>query len=361
MRDMQHLAGNRKIPVPHAPPHTQMTRFLKPTLALAFAAMLAHGLLAQVIPPQGRLTLTNSVAVMNSDVTNTSTVYYQPYAGGSLPLWNGTAWTSYFFGSPMTLTLSSTYQTSGNIYDIYAFLDSSSVLRIGVVTVPWYTLTTRWGSGLGGCSDVSALNGIWVNAQGQTLNNGSSTYNPAAQRATYLGSIYTTGNGETSVQFHLSAASGGSNPVIGLWNAYNRVKIEASEFDSKSSWTYVAPSGGGIQPADNSTNNRITYLDGLAQTNISAKYQSVLYPVSQGGGVGVGIDSTSAFSGLAGAENSVSTVQYNSEEGKASSYPLLGLHYVQALEGSNNTNTLTLFGTFSSIGQSSGLFLDTEF
>jgi hypothetical protein len=54
-------------------------------------------------------------------------------------------------------------------------------------------------------------------------------------------------------------------------------------------------------------------------------------------------------------------VQTNSEEGKMSAYPQLGLHYVQALEAANNTNSLTFYGSFSSIGQVSGLFLDTEY
>ena len=49
-----------------------MNYFLTITLFLAFAVTFAHSLCAQMLRPEGRLTLTSNTPVMTSDVANTS-------------------------------------------------------------------------------------------------------------------------------------------------------------------------------------------------------------------------------------------------------------------------------------------------
>ena len=43
------------------------------------------------ITPQGRLTLTTQRPVMTTDVVLATTIYYTPYVGGRVPLYNGTS------------------------------------------------------------------------------------------------------------------------------------------------------------------------------------------------------------------------------------------------------------------------------
>jgi hypothetical protein len=70
---------------------------LKFALAFALAATTA---LAQATPPQGRLTLISGTPVMTSDIVNASTLYYAPYVGNSIPIYNGTSMQSNTFSHP---------------------------------------------------------------------------------------------------------------------------------------------------------------------------------------------------------------------------------------------------------------------
>ena len=195
--------------------------------------------------------------------------------------------------------------------------------------------------------------------------NGTGSVSVPEYEGTYLGSAYMDVAGKVSVQVMPTAASGGpSSPgaLIGLYNQYNRVRVTARELDNKSSWTYT---GGSYREADNSPNNRITYLDGGPGTgaiNIDARYRCVLAPSNQAGTVGVAFDTTSSFPVIAwGISNYGGTsLQYNSAEGELTQGPTLGLNYVQAMEGANNTNTMTFYGTLSAY-PSAGLYLTTEY
>ena len=107
--------------------------------------------------------------------------------------------------------------------------------------------------------------------------------------------------------------------------------------DSTSSWTYSSST---IRPADNNTNNRITFLDGLQQSSLTANYQNVASISTGNIALGIGVDSTTAYTGAMadtfagnGALNSITQ-----------NTPLLGLHYVQALECTPNGAVAT--GTY---------------
>jgi hypothetical protein len=50
-----------------------------------------------VASPGGRLTLTSGVPVMTADVAAATTIYYTPYAGNSIPIYNGTVFVPYAF------------------------------------------------------------------------------------------------------------------------------------------------------------------------------------------------------------------------------------------------------------------------
>ena len=116
-----------------------MNRLLRIALCLAFAVTLAHTSFAQVTAPQGRLTLVTGQPILQSDQTDIGTIYYTAYIGNQVPIYNPSTgtFTSYYFTSDLVLTLESTYQAVDTIYDIYAYVDSSSNLNIGINAASW--------------------------------------------------------------------------------------------------------------------------------------------------------------------------------------------------------------------------------
>jgi hypothetical protein len=189
-------------------------------VVVAVAALLSFAALAQITPPQGRLTLTSSAPVMTGDVVGSSTIYYAPYVGDSVPIYNTgeVSWSYYTFDSEPTLTLTTTAQLSGKVYDIFAVYDyGDSSVFIGTGPA-WSSLTSR-GSGIG-TTQLEMIDGVWVNANAMYIaSNGTSLEVDAPGGATYLGSVYMTANGETSVNIKPTPANGGTGNIIGIWNA----------------------------------------------------------------------------------------------------------------------------------------------
>jgi hypothetical protein len=238
--------------------------------AVTLAALLsvaAFGQAPTIIPPEGRLTLTSNTPVMTGDVTSATTIYYAPYLGNSMPSSNGTSFSNSTFNSQLTLTLNSTQQTAGNVYDIFTFFSSPNWF---ICVGPAWASTTSRGTGAG-TTQLTQLEGLWVNAVAlTTCHNGTTNGEFAADVALYLGSVYMTANGETSMVLKPSAASGGTANVMGLYNAYNRVRTTAYSRDSTSNWLYATASW---RAADNSTSNEITFLDGLQQSPATGQLQ----------------------------------------------------------------------------------------
>jgi hypothetical protein len=243
-----------------------MTSFRKFALLFVFAAFCTASSFTQTLTPQGRLTLVSNTPVMTSDVVNATTVYYTPYVGSYLPACTSVCAGSWAQFNELTLTLNASHQLAGNIYDLFVFQSGASLV-LGANSVPWPSINSR-GSGF---AQLHLVSGIWTSATGTGSSlyyNGTTGYSDILNPV-YVGSIYMTGDGETSMQFKPAAAAGGSNPILGLYNAYNRVRVTSEESDSNSSWTYNSPS---VQPADNNSNNSIRLIDGLAQSRVEGEY-----------------------------------------------------------------------------------------
>ena len=63
-------------------------------------------------PPQGRLTLTSMTPVMTSDQVAATNVYYTPYQGNIVPIYNAANTESYTFGE-LTMALNSANHLNG--------------------------------------------------------------------------------------------------------------------------------------------------------------------------------------------------------------------------------------------------------
>jgi hypothetical protein len=182
--------------------------------------------------PQGRLSLTPSTPVLVSDTTNNG-VYYTPYVGNLIPVYNGSTMIPTTFSELFLTPVAS--HAANTIYDVFVF-SNSGVLTL--VTGPaWNTSTAGAGArGTGaGTTQLTRVQGLWTNAVSMSARNGSTTYTVGANLGTYVGSIFIDSGG-TSTTRHIGY---GQSRKWGLWNAYNRVPIFIQAGDSTASWNYT--------------------------------------------------------------------------------------------------------------------------
>jgi hypothetical protein len=277
-------------------------------------------------PPQGRLTLTSGVPVMSADVVGATSIYYTPYQGNAVPIWNGTAWVTSAF-TQLTMAMSTTAHLSGNLYDLFIYNTGSS-LAIGAGPA-WVSTTTR-GSGAGS-TQIDQSTGLWTNTNSITLTNGSGTATVGANEATYVGTFYATANGQTTMQFAPAPQNGGTNNVLGVYNAYNRVEIGSVNQDNTGgTWSY----SGSWRPSNGSTSNRINWIDGLGQSSIDATATAFFKSYASGGGNGIAEDNTTS-PGSATMAWLTSSGQGQSLVARDLFPPQIGLHYAQSVEGTN--------------------------
>jgi hypothetical protein len=267
--------------------------------------------------PKGRLTLTSGTPIMSADVVGGTSIYFTPYKGKSLDLYDGTNWKPYSY-SELTLALDTSNHVSGHIYDIFVFKQSGTI-TIGAG--PAWSSSSARGTGTG-TTELDFSLGLPTNKNVITLTNGSGGgyTNISVNTALYVGSFYATGNGQTSQQFNPAPANGGANPFMALYNGYHRALATCQNFDDTLG---NSSQSGGWQPLRNSTSNRITFLDGLGQSQIEG-WCSVYSSGNANGGMN--FDSVSAVPKIwfqaDGSGTKFVTDQWAAQ---------LGLHYVQQM------------------------------
>lgn len=215
---------------------------------------------------------------------------------------------------------------------------NTSGSQSGVHTVA--TFVQERGTGVG-TSELETVQGIPVNKV--AITNG-----PAARCGTFVG----TGMTDASSQMNWQpggVAVGGTEALLHLWNAYNRLLAEGFVGDSTDSWNYTSATW---RPARNVATMRASFVQGLQEDSFAATYHG--YGSNSGGGTGiyvaVGVNSTSAPSGV----NTTSGGPANNglQPQGAASARLLGANYMCALESSQASGTTTFAGDAGSPIQS---------
>jgi hypothetical protein len=232
-----------------------------------WTAVNASSATATVPPPQGRLTLVSGSPVVTSDQASKTAVYYTPFVGNLVPIYNGTTMLPTEF-SELTLTLVSQH-AANTIYDVFVFSNSGVVT---IVTGPAWSVSSAGGGDRGSgasTTQLTRIKGLLVNAVQMTARNGSTTYTVAANVATYVGSILIDG---TAGQVSCHTAYGQSR-VWGVWNAYNRQPVYLKAGDSTASWSYTT---NGYRSANNNNANSVTTLVGLTEEAVEFRYQSFI-------------------------------------------------------------------------------------
>jgi hypothetical protein len=255
---------------------------------------------------EGRLTLTTATPVTTSDVTAAETLYFTPYKGNRIAIYDGTNWDLHAFTE-----LSIDVPDATNVYDVFVY-DNAGTLTLELTA--WTNTTTR----------ATAL----------ALQNGVLCKTGALTRR-YVGSFYctTAGNGQTE----------DSVTKRYVWNHYNRVTRSLRAVDTTDSWTYSTNT---LRRANDSAANQVEAVIGVAEDAVSVHVASSMTNssgTSRAGCVGVGVNSTSVNSAI----NAYSYANSSTRVPVMAHYvgiPAVGLTSFWWLEAGDGTDTQTWYG-----------------
>lgn len=282
--------------------------------------------------PQGRLTVTTATPIISTNTTAQTTVYYTPYNGRLVPLYDGTNWRMHDVGAELSqattdATKSPAACTTNSNYDLFVWLDSGTYR---CTRGPAWSSATSRGTGAG-TTELSRVNGIYTNAV--AITNG-----PAANRGLYVGTIRTNGSSQVDMRINGDAAS--TAHTVGVWNMYNRVGYAVSASFSTASWTYASAT---VRAINGSSTSRIQILTGLAEDPLLFTISGVASGTAGFQyGIGPGMDTTTAFDGICNITPQV-TGQFPAGSFSYNYTPQIGFHYVSVNEFSPS-GTSTAYG-----------------
>lgn len=286
------------------------------------------------ITPQGRITLTSATPVMAATVTGATTVYYTPYKGNLVPIYDGTNFVPTAIAE-LSVVLGASWVTNSN-YDVFIASDAGT---IRACTGPAWTSSTARGSGAG-TTELSRTNGMLLNTVTLTCRyNNTTTFSVAASRGTYVGTFRTSGSG--AVTYGLGGSgSGGVNGILGVWNMYNRVLATARTTDSGVSYTYSSAT---IRQARASAGNQGQVLIGVAEDSILAQYFTRTDSTTAAGSYGsicIGVNTTSgcAMGRTLSLNSGTASAAVGFPQQTYAAPPLLGYNTYSANEGGDGAN-----------------------
>lgn len=269
---------------------------------------------------QGRLTLATGLSVMGAALLNRTVIYYTPHVGQLVMLWNGVNFAPAVFPELTNDTTAAAVGKAGpavvgnNLnYDLFVWDDAGT--RRLTRGPAWATDIAR---GVGaGTTELQIVQGIRTNKY--DIVNG-----PLAGYGTYVGTVRSSGTAQIDWNPMPAAAAGGGNAMLGVFNAYQRVRVLAQSQDSTPNWAYA------LNPwrALNGSNaNRISYIDGQGEVMPAVGLQLVSRNTTMHY-IGVNRDSVVATPPLtSGAWNITSAIGLSGGFAGA-----LGFHYLQAME-----------------------------
>mgnify|MGYP001592537657 CR=1 FL=1 len=267
---------------------------------------------------QGRLTLTTAVPVTTADVTAAGTIYFTPYQGNLLALYDGsTKWTVYPF-TEISLALT---VTSGKNYDVYVY-DNAGTPTLEL-SAAWTTDTAR--------ADAFALqNGVAVKS-------GTTTRR-------LVGTIRASGTDTTED----SAAK--------RWvaNVYpSTVRRPLRRVESTATWVYNTDAW---QQANASTTNQLDYLVSLSGPTVFVELIGIgrhSTAVAVAFSIGIGDDSLTAAAtdSIFGRQSFQVAGQNIQNTATMSITPAVGRHFAAWLErGGGGAATTTMVGNEGGAG-----------
>lgn len=265
---------------------------------------------------EGRLTLTSGTPITTSDVTGATTIYFAPYKGDRIYLYDGTRWKLYSFNE---LSLALGTVTSGLPYDVFIY-DNAGTLTLEKLA--WTNGTTR-------ATALGTTNGV-------LLKTGDSTRR-------YLGTFRTTS----------TTATEDSVTKRFVWNYYNRVDRKLFKAFADTSHTYGTATWRSWNASDS---ERVEVVIGVAEgvVDLTARALVLADAAEKYGVVGISIDGGGGGPGeeINGADLvdiaiGNSAADYHLSLSQLKHIPAVGYHYYQVAEYASTTTSVTFYGTFS--------------
>jgi hypothetical protein len=245
------------------------------------------GSVTAYFPPQGRLTLATATPVMTTTQSAKTTIYYTPYLGNMVPIYDGTNLVPTVVAEISVATTDTAKNPAAigasKVNDWFVWNDAGTIrLSHG----PDWTSDTARSAG----TALTMVNGVY-------LNNASITNGPAASRGTYVGTTRSNASSQLDYIFG-GSASGGTAAFFGVWNMYNRVLTGTNVVDTGAAYVYSSST---IRQARASAGNQISFVLGLAEDGVQAsRNDSIVVTVaSSAGQAGPGFDSTTTFASQA--------------------------------------------------------------
>lgn len=249
---------------------------------------------------QKRLSLTSNTPVTTADVTAATTVY----------------WTD--GNTNLSVAVPSTTVTP---FDVFYSISGNSLS-----TVDWTNGTTR-------------ATALARDTLGRYVKSGDTD-------KLYLGTGRTTGS---------SGQCEDSETKRFLWNMYNRLERSLNKYESTNSWNYTTATW---RSANNSTANRVEFIQGLDENRIVAEVVGATSNSTTGhyGVFGLALDATntndcatygvSLLTGVGAVNQIVPTY------GRYSKHVGIGYHYLQWTETSSGSGTTTFYSYAATLRQS---------
>lgn len=261
---------------------------------------------------EGRLTLTSGTPVTTSDVTAAETIYFAPYRGNRIALYDGSNWYMRTFTE-----LSVDVPDVTGMHDVFCY-DNSGTPALEVLV--WTNDTTR-------ATALTTQNGVLVKTGATTRR--------------YLGSFYSTtaGNGQTEDSF--------ANRY--LWNYYNRTRRPMRVLEATASWTYTTAT---IRQANGATGNQLNFCIGwnedAVEANVLVYHQHSAAAIAIA--AGIGLDVTNAFTtGNIGVYGLTSTAVSTPINSSLRCFPGVGKHFLAWNEYSTASGTTTWWGVTTNL------------
>lgn len=294
------------------------------------------------VTPQGYLNLlgnSNGGPIQGTtDITAATSIFYSPYVGNQIPIWNGSSYSILNF-SELTLALNASSQLSNTAYDACVFNNNGS---------PTIVFGPAWSNSAGGTGNrgtgngsaqITRQNGILVNAVTWNVNNGTNTFTIQPLQCTYVGSVLIDGTAGQVSDYRTY----GQSRKFGTWNQYNRVPITMLVGDSNANWTYATAT---IRPSNGSTANSMSVFTGnpeeVAQCTFTQKILNNTASTDTDT-IGMGLNSTTAFSGTQGNIGNIG--QNANPVAVLTVQPSIGLNTITSLELTPAVGTSTFSGT----------------
>jgi len=328
---------------------------------------------------EGRLSLTTGVPVTTADVTGATHVYFTPWLGNRIGLYDGTsAWNVYAMASDVDFALGTLIANAN--YDLFCY-DNSGTLTLEAQLWKNVAATNNPAAGSSVVINVADTSGVAVNDPVTiddgisnevqfvtalvtntsitvgTLSNSYTTptiyYNSrgtniALQDGIYVKSGATTRRYLGTFRTTSTTATEDSAANRLLWNMYHRVSRKLRVIDGATSWTY---STAAFRQAHANAANAVQILIGLAGPEIHLEANATRSNTSATvAATGIGVNSTtSAASGVTMVANANAASSNAASSARYDGSPSLGYSQYAWLESGSGSGTDTWYGTSGNI------------